>query len=56
MYCIGYSDTLTMSVPLQVLKSLAADFDGDGSKLIVSRRYTTSTIVFTRNSAYMGNL
>ena len=28
MWCIGYSDTLTMSVPLQVLKSLAADFDG----------------------------
>ena len=23
MYCIGYSDTLTMSVPLQVLKPLA---------------------------------
>lgn len=29
MYCVGYTDTLTMSVPLQVLKSLAADFDGD---------------------------
>ena len=29
MYCIGYTDTLTMSVPLQVLKLLAADFDGD---------------------------
>ena len=29
MFCIGYTDTLTLSVPLQVLKSLAADFDGD---------------------------
>ena len=28
MWCVGYSDTLTMSVPLQVLRSLAADFDG----------------------------
>ena len=28
MFCIGYTDTLTMSVPLQVLKPLAADFDG----------------------------
>ena len=28
MYCIGYTDTLTMSVPLQCLPSLAADFDG----------------------------
>ena len=28
MYCIGYTDTLTISVPLQVLKSLGADFDG----------------------------
>lgn len=27
MFCVGYTDTLTMSVPLQVLKSLAADFD-----------------------------
>ena len=25
MYCVGFTDTLTMSVPLQVLKSLAAD-------------------------------
>lgn len=28
MYAIGYTDTLTMSVPLQILKLLAADFDG----------------------------
>ena len=29
MFCIGYTDTLTMSVPLQALKPLAADFDGN---------------------------
>lgn len=28
MYCVGFTDTLTLSVPLQVLKLLAADFDG----------------------------
>ena len=25
MFCVGFTDTLTMSVPLQILKSLAAD-------------------------------
>lgn len=29
MHVVGYTDTLTMSVPLQALKPLAADFDGD---------------------------
>ena len=29
MFCVGYTDTLTMSVPLQSLKSLGADFDGE---------------------------
>lgn len=29
MYCIGINDNFTMSMPLQVLKPLAADFDGD---------------------------
>lgn len=28
MYCVGFTDTLTLSVPLQILKLLAADFDG----------------------------
>ena len=27
-FVVGYTDTLTMSVPLQALKPLAADFDG----------------------------
>jgi hypothetical protein len=25
MFCVGYTDTLTMSVPLQVLKLMGAD-------------------------------
>lgn len=29
MFCIGYTDDLTIRVPLQVLPPLAADFDGD---------------------------
>ena len=28
MYCVGFTDTLTISIPLQVLKPLGADFDG----------------------------
>ena len=29
MFCVGMTDTLTIGVPLQILKFLAADFDGD---------------------------
>lgn len=29
VFCVGYTDTLTMSIPLQVLKLMGADFDGD---------------------------
>lgn len=29
MKCVGINDSYTMSMPLQVLKALAADFDGD---------------------------
>ena len=28
MFCVGMTDTLTIGIPLQILKSLAADFDG----------------------------
>ena len=28
MFCIGFTESYTMAVPLQILKSLAADFDG----------------------------
>lgn len=33
VFCVGYTDTLTMSVSLQSLKPLAADFDGKSSIL-----------------------
>lgn len=33
MYCVGFTDTLTLSVPLQILKLLAAD------KLVDYRRH-----------------
>lgn len=29
MFCVGFTNSYTMAVPLQILKSLAADFDGD---------------------------
>lgn len=29
MRCIGFTESYVMSVPLQILPSLAADFDGD---------------------------
>ena len=29
MRCVGINDNYTMSVPLQILKPLAGDFDGD---------------------------
>lgn len=29
VFCVGFTDTLTMSVPLQSIKPMAADFDGD---------------------------
>ena len=28
MYCVGINDNYTMSLPLQILPLLAADFDG----------------------------
>lgn len=32
MFCVGYTKTLTISVPLQVLSPLGADFDGSFKK------------------------
>lgn len=29
MFCIGFTETYTMALPLQILPLLAADFDGD---------------------------
>ena len=60
MWCIGYSDTLTMSVPLQVLKSLAADFDGDVLNVmhIISQPFfERCNVVFNpRNAMYISRI
>ena len=60
MYCVGYSDTLTMSVPLQVLKSLAADFDGDVLNIfhIVNEAFLErAKVVFNpRNAMYISKI
>lgn len=60
MYCVGFTDTLTMSVPLQVLKLLAADFDGDVLNIfiIINRAfYERCNIVFNpRNAMYISRV
>jgi DNA-directed RNA polymerase beta' subunit len=60
MHCIGYNDTLTMSVPLQVLKSLAADFDGDVLNILFiinNAFYQRAYVVFNpRNAMYISKI
>lgn len=60
MYCVGFTDTLTMSVPLQVLKLLGADFDGDVLNIfiIINRAfYERCNIVFNpRNAMYISRV
>jgi len=60
MYCIGYTDTLTMSVPLQCLPSLAADFDGDVLNIlyIINRAFylRCAQIFNPRNAMYISRI
>lgn len=60
MFCIGYTDTLTMSVPLQCLKSLAADFDGDvlNILLLINKAfYQRAYEIFNpRNAMYISRI
>ena len=60
MFCIGYTDTLTISVPLQVLKLLAADFDGDvlNVMMIINKAFfERCNIVFNpRNAMYISRI
>ena len=60
MYCIGYTNTLTMSIPLQVLKKLAADFDGDVLNIfiIINRAfYERASLVYNpRNAMYISKV
>ena len=60
MFCVGYTDTLTLSVPLQVLKLLAADFDGDVLNvlhILSDIFYERRNIVFNpRNAMYISRI
>lgn len=60
MYCVGFTDSLTISVPLQAIASLAADFDGDvlNVMLIISQPfYERARIVFNpRNNMYISHI
>ena len=60
MYCVGYTNTLTMSIPLQILKLLAADFDGDVLNIfhIINKAfYERAAAVYNpRNSMYISKI
>jgi DNA-directed RNA polymerase beta' subunit len=60
MFCVGYDDTLTLSIPLQVLKPLAADFDGDSLNIfhiINDAFFQRAYIVFNpRNAMYISRI
>ena len=59
-FCVGYTDTLTMSVPLQVLKLMGADFDGDVLNIfhIINKAFFERCyIVFNpRNAMYISRV
>lgn len=60
MFCIGYTKTLTISVPLQVLKPLGADFDGDVLNvfIIINKAFfERAYVVFNpRNAMYISRI
>lgn len=60
MFCVGYTNTKTMSVPLQVLKLLGADFDGDVLNifLIINQAFfERAYIIFNpRNAFYISRI
>lgn len=60
VFCVGYTDTLTMSVPLQVLKLMGADFDGDVLNIfhIINRAFFERCyVVFNpRNAMYISRV
>ena len=45
MYCIGICSSYSMTVPQQVLKGLAADFDGDTSRVLLLVRAIVANMV-----------
>jgi DNA-directed RNA polymerase beta' subunit len=60
VYCVGYTDTLTMSVPLQSIKSMAADFDGDvlNILMLINGAFTErcKQIFNPRNAMYISRI
>lgn len=60
VFCVGYTDTLTMSVSLQVLKLMGADFDGDVLNImhIINKAFfERSYVVFNpRNAMYISRI
>lgn len=66
MFCVGFTETYTMSVPLQVLKLLAADFDGDVLNILLPINQTfirlawekfnpRNTMYISRNDGYFNS-
>jgi hypothetical protein len=40
MFCVGFTNTFTMALPTQVLKSMGADFDGDVLNILLPTNQT----------------
>ena len=59
-FCVGYTDTLTMSVPLQAIKSMGADFDGDVLNImhIINQAFFERcyTVFNPRNAMYISRI
>ena len=57
MFCVGFTDTYTMAVPLQVLPGLCADFDGDVLNILLPINQTFMKLAWEkfnpRNSMYI---
>ena len=57
MFCVGFTETYTMAIPLQVLKCLAADFDGDALNILLPINQTFMRLVWEkfnpRNAMYI---
>ena len=57
MFCIGITDSYTMEIPLQILKLLAADFDGDTLNIlyIINKEFFEASYLKMnpRNSMYI---
>ena len=66
MFCVGATDTYTMGMPLQVLKPLGADFDGDTMNIlyIINQQFfeaangvfnPRNALYISRNDGYFNN-